>query len=93
MKNPHYKKQNEDKLDYKAMWFVSKEMEQHYKWLFETWVKELRFQLLLRDSLLSSIDEVIAMTNDQLAKKVLEMAKERESLDRLIHARTIFNDY
>lgn len=58
--------------------------------LVKAWVGELRFQLLVRDSLLWAIEEVIAFTDDPLAKQVLLLAKEREALDRLIHARTIF---
>ena len=62
-----------------------------YEELFLTGVSELRFQLLVRDSLLNTIDEVVAMTTDPLAKQILLLAKERETLDRLIHARTIFS--
>lgn len=60
-----------------------------YEELFLTGVSELRFQLLVRDSLLNTIDEAISFTNDPLVKKVLLLAKEREALDRLIHTRTI----
>lgn len=60
-----------------------------YEELFLTGVSELRFQLLVRDSLLNTMDEAISFTNDPLVKKVLLLAKEREALDRLIHARTI----
>lgn len=56
-----HKQDKKDKRNYKAMWFVSKEMEQYYKGGMETGLIELRFQLLVRDSLLSTIDEVIAM--------------------------------
>lgn len=79
MKKHYYKKRKEERTD-----------KLNYEELFMTWVKELRFQLLVRDSLLSTIDEVVAFTDDPLAKKVLELAKEREILDRLIHSRTIF---
>lgn len=63
-----------------------------YEELFLTGVSELRFQLLVRDSLLNTMDEAISFTNDPLVKKVLLLAKEREALDRLIHTRTIFED-
>ena len=94
MKKFYHKKQKEDnkedRRDYKAMWFVSKEMEQYYKGGMETGLSELRYQLINRDKLLEAIDEAISFTNDPLTKKALTLAKERESLDRLIHARIIF---
>lgn len=82
-------KRDDDKRNYKAMWFVAKEMKEYYKEGMETGLSELRYQLLVRDTLLWVIDEVVAMTTDPLAKKVLLLVKEREALDRLIHIRTI----
>lgn len=45
-------KHKQDKRDYKAMWFVAKEMKEYYKAGMETGLSELRFQLLVRDTLL-----------------------------------------
>lgn len=75
---------------YKRMHRVQKEMREHYESLFKTGVGELRFELLQVDALKNALQEIIAMTNDPLAKKVAEMAIERHNVDKLIHARKLF---
>jgi len=68
------------------------EMKIHYKELFETSVNELKFQRLLNDSLISIIDECITISKDVLVCAVLENAKNRYELDKLIHSRNLFPD-
>lgn len=53
-------------------------------------VIELQFANLQIQALYWALDEIVSMTNDPLAKKVAEMAKERHQTDKLIHSRLIF---
>lgn len=58
--------------------------------LLDAGVWELRFANMSIEFLYNALDEIASMTNDPLSKKVAEMAKERHQLDKIIHARTIF---
>lgn len=58
--------------------------------ILDAGVGELRFSNMCIDFLYNAIDEIVSMTNDPLAKKVAEMAKERHNVDKMIHARKIF---
>ena len=73
-----------------AQKLANKEMTTHYKQLFETTCKEHRFQLLQVEFLKNELEQIISFTNDNLAKKAAEMAIERHNLDKIIHARKIF---
>lgn len=42
---------------------------------------------ILADTLVGALDEIVAITNDNLAKKVAQMAKELYETDKLIHER------
>lgn len=53
-------------------------------------ISELQFANLQIQALNGALDEIVSMTNDPLAKKVSEMAKERHMTDKLIHSRLIF---
>lgn len=77
--------------NYKRMWRAQRDMRKHFESLFNTSVKELQFRLLQIDHLYNTLDEIEAMTNDNLAKGVVKNAKERHNLDKLIHARTLFD--
>lgn len=68
---------------------TKKENEIH-KSLLDTSVGELRFANLQIEALYNALDEIVSMTNDPLAKKVAEMAKERHNIDKMIHARKLF---
>lgn len=75
---------------YKRMHRVQKDMREHYESLLRTWVGELQFELLQVETLKNALEEITAMTNDPLAKKAAEMAIERHNVDKLIHARKLF---
>lgn len=85
MKN--YKKEYKK---YKRMHRVQSDMREHYESLLHAWVWELRFSNMQNEYLLSVLDEVEVMTDDPLTKSVVKNAKERYQLDRLIHARKLF---
>lgn len=68
-----------------------KEMKEHYHDLFKVSSKEHRFQLLRADHLRSVLDEILTFTDESLVKAVIENAKERDDLDKCIHAKVIFN--
>lgn len=72
-------------------YLAKKEMSEHYKELSEVWLKELQFSRLQTDFLLNVIDEIDAMTDDPIVKKVCDISKERFNVDRLIHERKLFN--
>ena len=59
--------------------------------IIDSAVGELRFANLQIEALYNALDEVGAMTDDPLARKVVEMAKERHNIDKLIHARILFS--
>lgn len=54
-------------------------------------VGELQFANLQIEVLYWALDEIRSMTNDNLAKKVAEMAIERRNVDKMIHSRILFN--
>ena len=75
-------------------WRVEQDYQKQYEdtqALLDAWVVELQFANMSIEFLYNSLDEIVAMTNDNLAKKVAEMAKERHQIEKLIHARKIFN--
>ena len=53
-------------------------------------VGELQFANLQIEALYGALDEIRSMTNDNLAKKVADMAIERRNVDKMIHARLLF---
>lgn len=58
--------------------------------LLDAGVVELRFANLQIEALYNALDEIVSMTNDPLAKKLCDMAKERHQTDKMIHSRLIF---
>lgn len=87
VKSKNYKKEYKK---YKRMYKVQSEMREHFESLFHAGTWELRFRLLQIEHLYNVLDEVETMTNDPLAKAVIKNAKERHQLDKLIHARKLF---
>ncbi len=59
--------------------------------LCEAGVWELRFELLQVEILKQALQEIKVIGKDNLSNKVAEIALERHELDKLIHARVIFN--
>lgn len=53
-------------------------------------VWELRFSNMSIEFLYNALDEIVSMTSDPLTKKVAEMAMERHQVDKMIHARKLF---
>lgn len=58
--------------------------------LLNALVWDIQFANMSIEFLYNALDEIVSMTNDPLAKKVAEMAKERHNVDKIIHTRTIF---
>jgi hypothetical protein len=80
------------KIKHTPQYKTQKALHEHYESLFHSWVWELRFRLLQIENLQNALEEVQAMTNDRLAKQVCKLAIERNELDKMIHARTLFPD-
>jgi hypothetical protein len=80
----------------KASYKAKNDLYKHYKDLFETSLIELKFEKLQADYLMNILDEVLELNNKKvnpkLIKQVIENAKERHYLDKLIHADLIFNN-
>jgi hypothetical protein len=69
---------------------ASDEMRDHYKELFETSISELRFTNMQIEFLYNALDEIRAMTTDNLARESADLSIQRHFLDKLIHARQLF---
>lgn len=57
----------------------------------EAWVWELRFELLQVELLKQALEEIILVGNDNLSNEIASLCLDRHELDKLIHARVIFN--
>ena len=79
------------KKQYKA----NKELLEHYKEMYCTAVKELRFEKMQVDYLLGVLNEIEELASQKLNPKLIEQivtnAKERQNLDKLIHNSLIFD--
>ena len=63
---------------------------QEFEWLIDSAIWELTFENLRVEHLLNVLDEVRALTDDKLIKKIIDHEKERDNLDKLAHTRAIF---
>ena len=80
-----------EKYIYHKLWHGTfKELKLHYEELFHFTVREFRFERLQNDILMSAIDEMGVVSTDPIIKKLVDMAKERASLDKMIHTRALF---
>lgn len=77
--------------NYKRMYEEQKQKNQHYEELCNSAVGELRFELLQVEALKNVLDEITVISTDQLAKKIVDMAKERHEVDKMIHTRNLFS--
>jgi hypothetical protein len=79
------------KKQYKA----NKELLKHYKEMYCTTVKELRFEKMQVDYLLGVLNEIEELASQKLNPKLIEQivtnAKERQTLDKLINSSLIFD--
>lgn len=74
-------------------WRVENDYQKQYEdtqAILDAGVGELRFSNMSIEFLYNALDEIASMTSDPLAKKVAEMAKERHNVDKMIHARKLF---
>jgi len=72
--------------------YTSQELKEHYKELYETALSELKFEKLCVKHLYSVLDEILTISDDELAKAVIENGTNRHRLDKLIHAKGLFKD-
>ena len=70
----------------KAYW---KGMCEHYKTLSDTGISELKYEKLNVKYLLSVLDE-LEVVGDELVGAIIDNAKNRHSLDKIIHAKLLF---
>ena len=84
-------KKKQPKSRSKSKAFVDAEMHAHYKELFETSISELKFEKLNVAYLLSILEEIESFTNDAIVELVIDNARQRHDLDKVIHARNIFS--
>jgi len=73
-----------------SAFLTQKALATHYHELSDCGIGELKFKNMKVEYLLSVIDEVEAMAEDELVSAVIENAKNRNNLDTLIHTRKIF---
>ena len=62
---------------------------EHYKELFETASKELKFKNMCTEHLYNVLDE-IRTVDDKLCGLIAENGINRHNLDKVIHAKTLF---
>jgi len=84
------KEQVKDIKRYKYRFTYYKEMETHYKDLYEVCLGELRYEKLRLDNAKNIIDELHIITDEELIKAVIENYKNRDSLDMIIHSKMLF---
>lgn len=82
-------------LSSKGTWYVEYEWSYKKKYedthaILDAGVWELRFSNMSIEFLYNALDEIVSMTSDPLTKKVAEMAMERHQVDKMIHARKLF---
>jgi hypothetical protein len=68
-----------------------KELYQYYKELSDVGMTELKFKNLQVDFLYNLLDEIESVTDSELIKSIIENGKNRYELDKIIHAKKIFN--
>jgi len=56
----------------------------------ESCIGELQYTNLMVEHLLSVLSEVESMTSDELAKAIIKNGIERHNIDKLVHARMLF---
>lgn len=71
---------------------ANKVLRDHYKDLFDTSVDELKFTRMSIDGLIAVISEIEQLSEDTLIDAVIENWLNRYRLDKLIHARLLFNE-
>jgi len=71
---------------------AKQEIVEHYEDLFHAWVWELRFERLQNEILLDLLDEIHIISDNVLIKALIENAKNRHQLDKMIHAKMLFKD-
>ena len=62
-----------------------------YKLMLESSLSELKFEKLQVALLYNALDEIKTISDDCLVKKVIDNTIERHNLDKLIHAKKLFN--
>ena len=86
-----YKKTKEHRKKMKKKIKNKKKQEQKQEQeLFEASIGELRYEKMNVSYLLSVLDELYTI-GDTLTQAVIENAKERHNLDKIIHAKILFN--
>ena len=69
---------------------ANRDLYEHYKELFETSFKELKFANMQVQYLNSVLEEIESFTDDEMVKAVIENSRNRHMLDKIIHAKKIF---
>ena len=62
-----------------------------YELMLESSLSELKFEKLQVALLYNALDEIKTISDDCLVKKVIDNTIERHNLDKLIHAKKLFN--
>lgn len=87
-----YRELKERIKDLERLYEMYKWNTEHYKTLFEAAVSELEFEKMKVSYLYQVLDEVHVLTQkeDVLIAAIIENAKNRHNLDKLIHTRVLF---
>lgn len=64
----------------------------HIQELYEASVRELNFEKISSNYLFCVLEEIETITNDVLVKEIVNNAIARHEIDKMCHARTIFED-
>ena len=58
--------------------------------IYESSINELRFANMRISHIMNVLDEIAEMTNDKLAVGIIKNARERDSIDTMVHNRNLF---
>ena len=75
----------------KAQKEANLELYKYYKELSDIGIGELKFERMNVEHLVSVLEEIKTFTKDELVKAVIEKELNRYNLDKIIHAKTLFN--
>lgn len=87
----NYKQLKKELEKQKAIAFRQTEMREHYESLFSVWVWELHFEKMQWEHYKNLLQEVKEIINDNLSKEIINNWIEKWNLNKLVHAKNIFN--
>ncbi len=68
---------------------ANRELYEHYQSLFKVALREHEFGLLQVKALITALEEIEVVADEKLIKELVELAKHRHNLDKIIHSKTL----